>query len=138
MIEPIKEGHTISDSLKQWLADEFNRVRKGIDEVHFNEETDEETDEETEGETVEDVILKWYDLRPDRNHESVTKIFLASVNDVVCFSPEWNRWLYFDGKRWQHDSWLPASARKQLRRIIKRIQVQIHQSREYGYAHQGS
>lgn len=30
MIEPIKEGHTISDSLKQWLADEFNRVRKKV------------------------------------------------------------------------------------------------------------
>ncbi|MGD0172484.1 MAG: hypothetical protein ABSB81_10260 [Halobacteriota archaeon] len=31
------------------------------------------------------------------------------------------------------DGWLPDRARQQLRRIINRIQVQIHQSREYGY-----
>jgi hypothetical protein len=35
-----------------------------------------------------------------------------------------------------HESWLPNSARQQLRRIIKRIQVQIHQSREYGWAYE--
>jgi len=37
-----------------------------------------------------------------------------------------------------HDGWLPNSARQQLRRIIKRIQVQIHQCREYGYAYEQS
>jgi len=37
-----------------------------------------------------------------------------------------------------HDGWLPDRARQQLRWIIKRIQVQIHQSREYSYVHEGS
>jgi len=37
-----------------------------------------------------------------------------------------------------HDAWLPDSSRQQLRRIIKRIQAQIHQRREYGYAYEGS
>jgi hypothetical protein len=34
------------------------------------------------------------------------------------------------------EPWLPGSARQQLRRIIKRIQVHIHQSREYGYGYE--
>jgi hypothetical protein len=37
-----------------------------------------------------------------------------------------------------HESWLPDRARQQLRRIIKRIQVQIHQCREYGFAYEQS
>jgi hypothetical protein len=32
-----------------------------------------------------------------------------------------------------HDAWLPDSARKQLRRIIKTIRVQIHQRSERGW-----
>ena len=35
-----------------------------------------------------------------------------------------------------HDAWLPDYARQQVRRIIKRIQVRIHQSREYGWAYE--
>lgn len=32
------------------------------------------------------------------------------------------------------DAWIPDYVRQQLRRIIKRIQVRLHQSREYGWA----
>ena len=32
-----------------------------------------------------------------------------------------------------HDSWLPDSAMQQVRRIIKRIQEQLNQSREIGW-----
>jgi flagellar biosynthesis chaperone FliJ len=35
-----------------------------------------------------------------------------------------------------HDAWIPDSARQQLRRIIKRIQVRLHQSREYGWQYE--
>jgi hypothetical protein len=51
-------------------------------------------------------------------------------------STSWEAFQYLRDR--VHDSWLPDRARQQLRRIIKRIQVQIHQSREYGYAHEGS
>ena len=34
-----------------------------------------------------------------------------------------------------HDAWLPNSARQQLRQIIKRINFQIYQCREYGFAY---
>ncbi|MGA7075607.1 MAG: hypothetical protein WBZ42_03545 [Halobacteriota archaeon] len=33
-----------------------------------------------------------------------------------------------------HDAWLPDYARQQVRRIIKKIGVRLHQSREYGWA----
>jgi hypothetical protein len=34
------------------------------------------------------------------------------------------------------DAWLPDSARQQVRQIIKRIQMQLHQRHEYGWAYQ--
>ena len=37
-----------------------------------------------------------------------------------------------------HDVWLPNSARQQLRQILKSIRVQIHESREYGWAYEQS
>ena len=37
-----------------------------------------------------------------------------------------------------HNAWLPDSARQQLRRIIKKIGVQIQQSRGYRWAHEFS
>jgi hypothetical protein len=51
-------------------------------------------------------------------------------------STSWEAYLYLRDR--VHDAWLPDSARQQLRRIVKRIQVQIHQSREYGWAHEQS
>jgi len=35
-----------------------------------------------------------------------------------------------------HDAWLPDSARQQVRQIIKKIQVQLHQQHEYGWAYE--
>jgi hypothetical protein len=48
-------------------------------------------------------------------------------------STSWEAYQYLRDR--VHDAWLPDSARQQLRRIIKRIQAQIHQCREYGYAY---
>ena len=49
-------------------------------------------------------------------------------------STSWEAFQYLQDRG--HDSWLPDRARQQLRRIIKRIQVQIHQSRECGWAYE--
>jgi hypothetical protein len=35
-----------------------------------------------------------------------------------------------------HDTWLPDSARQQVRQIIKQIYVQIYQQREYSWTYQ--
>ena len=51
-------------------------------------------------------------------------------------STSWESYQYLRDR--VHEGWLPDSARQQLRRIIKRIQVQTHQRREYGYAYEGS
>ncbi|MGD0172735.1 MAG: hypothetical protein ABSB81_11550 [Halobacteriota archaeon] len=50
-------------------------------------------------------------------------------------STRWGAYQYLQDR--VHDGWLPDSARQQLRRIIKRIQVHKHQCREYGYAYEG-
>jgi flagellar biosynthesis chaperone FliJ len=49
-------------------------------------------------------------------------------------STRWESYQYLRDR--VHDSWLPDRARQQLRQIIKRIQVQIHQCREYGWAYE--
>jgi hypothetical protein len=49
-------------------------------------------------------------------------------------STSWDAYRYLLDR--VHDVWLPDSARQQVRRIIKWIQVQIHQSREYGWAYE--
>ena len=49
-------------------------------------------------------------------------------------STSWEAYQYLRNR--VHDPSLRDSARQQLRRIIKRIQVQIHQSREYGWAYE--
>jgi len=51
-------------------------------------------------------------------------------------STSWEAYQYLRDR--VHDGWLPDSARQQLRRIIKRIQVHVHQCREYGWAYEGS
>jgi hypothetical protein len=49
-------------------------------------------------------------------------------------STSWKSYQYLRDR--MLDAWLPNSARQQLRRIIKRIEVQINQSREYGWAYE--
>jgi hypothetical protein len=46
-------------------------------------------------------------------------------------STSWEAYQYLQDR--VHEAWLPDTARQQVRRIIKRMQVQIYQSREYGY-----
>ena len=73
---------------------------------------------------VDELILEVADYKNDYADVAVEKLFRK------C-STSWEAFQYMRDR--MHDAWLPDSARQQLRRIIKRIQVQIHQSREYGY-----
>jgi flagellar biosynthesis chaperone FliJ len=48
-------------------------------------------------------------------------------------SSSWVAYHYLQGR--VHDVWLPDSTRQQVRQIIKKIQVQLNQQREYGWAY---
>ena len=74
---------------------------------------------------VEELILELADYKNDYADMAAEKLFRK------C-STSWEAYQYLRDR--VHDGWLPDSARQQLRRIIKRLQVQIHQRREYGYA----
>jgi hypothetical protein len=78
---------------------------------------------------VDKLILEIADYKNDFADMAAEKLFRK------C-STSWEAYQYL--RESARDSWLPDSARQQLRRIIKRIQVQIHQSREYGWAYEGS
>jgi hypothetical protein len=73
---------------------------------------------------VDELILEIADYKNDYADIAAEKLFRK------C-STSWEAYQYLRDR--VHEAWLPNSARQQLRRIIKRIQVQIHQSREYGY-----
>ena len=73
---------------------------------------------------IDELILEIADYKNDYSDVAVEKLFKR------C-STNWEAYQYLRDR--VHDAWLPNSARQQLRRIIKRIQAQIHQSREYGY-----
>jgi hypothetical protein len=49
-------------------------------------------------------------------------------------STSWEAYRYLQDR--VHDSWLPDSAKQQVRQIIKRIQVQLRQRQEYGWAYE--
>ncbi|MGB9372036.1 MAG: hypothetical protein WCB79_08935 [Halobacteriota archaeon] len=74
---------------------------------------------------VDELILELADYKNDYADMAAEKLFRK------C-STSWEAYQYLRDR--VHDGWLPDSARQQLRRIIKRLQVQIHQRREYGYA----
>ena len=73
---------------------------------------------------VDELTLEVADYKNDYSDVAAEKLFLEVLDQLGSLSYLRDR---------GHDGWLPNSARQQLRRIIKRIQVQIHQSREYGY-----
>ena len=76
---------------------------------------------------VDELILQIADYKNDLADMAAEKLLRR------C-STSWEAYQYLRDR--VHDAWLPNSARQQLHRIIKRIQVQIHQSREYGWAYQ--
>jgi flagellar biosynthesis chaperone FliJ len=78
---------------------------------------------------VDELILELADYKNDYADMAVEKLLRK------C-SASWEAYQYLQDR--VHDGWLPNSARQQLRRIIKRIQVQIHQNREYGWAYEQS
>jgi hypothetical protein len=49
-------------------------------------------------------------------------------------STSWEAYRYLQDR--VHDTWLPASARQQVRQIIKKMQVQLHQRQEFGWAYE--
>ena len=76
---------------------------------------------------VDELILEIADFKNDYADMAAEKLFRK------C-STSWQAYRYLQGR--MHDSWLPDRVRQQLRRVIKTIQVQIHQSREYGWAYE--
>ena len=56
---------------------------------------------------------------------------MATVKLLKKFSTSWEAYRFLLDR--VHDVWLPDSARQQVRQIIKRIQVQLNQQREYGW-----
>jgi hypothetical protein len=78
---------------------------------------------------VDELILVLADYKNDCADVAAEKLFRK------C-STSWPAYQYLRDR--VHEAWLPDSARQQLRRIIKSIQVQIHQRREYGYAYEES
>lgn len=78
---------------------------------------------------VDELILEIADYKNDLADAAAEKLFRK------C-STSWGAFQYLRD-RVQY-AWLPNSARQQLRRIIKKIQVHMHQCREYGYAYEGS
>ena len=78
---------------------------------------------------VDELILEIADYKNDCADMAAEKLLRK------C-STSWEAYQYLRDR--VHDGWLPNSARQQLRRIIKRMQVHVHQCREYGYAYEGS
>ena len=76
---------------------------------------------------VDELIFELADYRNDLADMAAEKLFRK------C-STSWGAYQYLRDR--VHESWLPDRARQQLRRIIKRILVQKHQSREYGWAYE--
>jgi flagellar biosynthesis chaperone FliJ len=76
---------------------------------------------------VDELILEIADYKNDYADMAAEKLLRK------C-SANWEAYQYLRDR--VHDAWLPDSARQQLRRIIRRIQVQIHQSREYGWVYE--
>jgi hypothetical protein len=73
---------------------------------------------------VDELILEIADYKNDLADMAAEKLLRK------C-STSWESYQYLRDR--VHDSWLPDRARQQLRQILKKIQVQIHQGREYGY-----
>jgi len=75
---------------------------------------------------VDELILELADYKDDYADVAAEKLLRK------C-STSWEAYQYLQDR--VHDAWIPDYARQQLRRIIKKIQVRLHQSREYSWAY---
>jgi hypothetical protein len=78
---------------------------------------------------IDELILEIADYKNDCADVAAEKLLRK------C-STSWEAYQYLRDR--VHDAWLPNSARQQLRRIIKRIQVRLVQQREYGWPYEQS
>jgi len=78
---------------------------------------------------VDELILEIADYKNDLADMAAEKLLRK------C-STSWPAYQYLQDR--VHDAWLPNSARQQLRRIVKRIQMRLLQRHEYGYAYEES
>ncbi|MGZ8898446.1 MAG: hypothetical protein ACXW1Q_09075 [Halobacteriota archaeon] len=76
---------------------------------------------------VDELLLQLADYKNDYADAAAEKLLRK------C-STSWEAYSYLKGR--VHDAWLPDNARQQVRQIIKKIQVQIHQQREYSWTYQ--
>jgi hypothetical protein len=76
---------------------------------------------------VDELILELADYKNDYADMAAEKLLRK------C-STSWEAYQYLRDR--VKDVWLPDSARQQMRRIIKRIQVRLLQQREYGWAYE--
>jgi hypothetical protein len=59
---------------------------------------------------------------------------MAAVKLSKKYSTSWDAFKYLQDR--VHDPWIPDSARQQVRQIIKQIQVQLNQQREYSWTYE--
>jgi flagellar biosynthesis chaperone FliJ len=78
---------------------------------------------------VDELLLELADYKNDYAEMAAEKLLRR------C-STSWEAYQYLQDR--VHDARLSDSARQQLRQIIKRTQVRLHQSREYGWAYEQS
>ena len=78
---------------------------------------------------VDELILEIADYKNDY-------VDMAAEKLLWKCSTSWEAYQYLQDRA--HDGWLSNSARQHLRRIIKKIQERLLQSREYGWAYEES
>ena len=78
---------------------------------------------------VDELILEIADYKNDY-------VDMAAEKLLWKCSTSWEAYQYLQDRA--HDGWLSNSARQQLRRIIKKIQERLLQSREYGWVYEQS
>jgi hypothetical protein len=76
---------------------------------------------------LDELLLQMIDYKNDYADKAAEKLLRK------C-STSWEAFQYLRER--VHDAWLPDNARRQLRRIIKRIQARIRRRREYGWAYE--
>ena len=77
---------------------------------------------------IDDLLRQLADYKNDYADMATEKLLRK------C-STSWEAYRYLLDR--VHDTWLPDIARQQVRRIIKKIQVQLNQRREYGWTYDG-